>query len=347
MILKKFLKRDKTYLYVSALFIISFFINQYYAFIGVLPVDSFSTFNAGYNILNGSYPYKDFWSIKGTTLDFIQAMYFKVFGVSWKSYAAHASSFNSLFALSFFYTIKKFNLDNKYSFFYSALASILMYPTYGIPFTDHHVSIFSILSIFSLCLAIKTDKNIYWFFIPILLFLGFFTKQTPVGYVGILIFIISILYFIKNFRINILFIVIFSTLICLISLFLIIYFCKIPIDFILVQYFLFPISLGETRLDWLLPLEFQRFVLRHKLLYIALSIPIFLLVKRLFKNLNSILKSENLIFLLLIGTLLIFVTHQLMTINGLFIFFLIPVFAAFSHVNLNSFKKKKFLLISF
>ena len=35
-----------------------------------------------------------------------------------------------------------------------------MYPTYGIPFTDHHVSIFSMLSIYALILAIKTNKNI-------------------------------------------------------------------------------------------------------------------------------------------------------------------------------------------
>ena len=51
-----------------------------------------------------------------------------------------------------------------------------MYPTYGIPFTDHHVSIFSMLSVYCLILAIKTDENKYWFFIPLLLFLGFFTE---------------------------------------------------------------------------------------------------------------------------------------------------------------------------
>ena len=74
-----------------------------------------------------------------------------------------------------------------------------MYPTYGTPFTDHHVSIFSMLSVYSLCLAIKTKKNIYWFLIPIFLFIGFFSKQTPIGYFGILIGAISFIYFILNF----------------------------------------------------------------------------------------------------------------------------------------------------
>ena len=167
MSIKNFLKRNQNYIFIFVLILVSFSVNQYYAFVGVLPVDSFSTFNSGYDILNGSFPFKDFWAIKGPTLDFIQAIYFKFFGISWVSYAAHSSSFNTLFALSFFFTIRKFKLSSEYSFFYSVLASILMYPTYGIPFTDHHVSIFSILSVFSLCLAIKTGKNIYWFFIPI------------------------------------------------------------------------------------------------------------------------------------------------------------------------------------
>ena len=185
--------RYQSYIYYIILIIISFSINQYYAYIGVLPVDSFSTFNAGYDILNGSYPFKDFWSIKGPVLDILQAIYFKFLGISWFSYAAHSSSFNTIFAISTFFTLKKFDLDIKYCFIYSLLASILMYPTYGTPFTDHHVSIFSILSVYCLCLAFKTKRNIYWFVIPILLFLGFFTKQTPAAYFGILITIVSII----------------------------------------------------------------------------------------------------------------------------------------------------------
>ena len=49
---KPFLIWNQTYLNVIILVTISFSINQYYAYIGVLPVDSFSTFNAGYDILN-------------------------------------------------------------------------------------------------------------------------------------------------------------------------------------------------------------------------------------------------------------------------------------------------------
>ena len=329
---------------VLILIVISFSINQFYAFIGVLPVDSFSTFNAGYDILNGSLPFKDFWTIKGPVLDIIQAIYFKLFGISWFSYAAHSSSFNTIFSLSTFFTLKKFGLNLKYSFLYSVLGSVLMYPTYGVPFTDHHTAIFSMLSIYSLCLAIKTKSNIYWFFIPIFLFLAFFTKQTPSGYFGILILIITFLYLILNFDKKILLSVILSSLIVIAIFVFLIFFYNISFQSILVQYFLFPLSLGETRVEWLLPFDFQRFVLRYKLLYLGLSVPIFLLVKNISKNISSILANDNLIFLTLLGTLLIFITHQLMTINGLYIYFLIPVFSGFSHIYLSKFKNKKKLI---
>ena len=106
--------------------------------------------------------------------------------------------------MSTFWTLKKFDLDLKYCFLYSILASLLMYPTYGIPFTDHHASIFSILSVYSLCLAIKTKNNIFWFFLPIFLFLGFFTKQTPSAYFGLLTGVITLFYLFSNFKIKIL-----------------------------------------------------------------------------------------------------------------------------------------------
>ena len=336
------IKRFSFLIYVFILVIISFTINQYYAYTGVLPVDSFSTFNAGYDVLNGAIPFKDYWILKGITLDFIQAGFFKIFGISWFSYSIHASTFNSIFALATFFTLRKFDLEIKYSFFYSVLASILMYPTYGTPFTDHSTAIFCILAVYSLCIAIKFEQKIYWFYIPILIFLAFFTKQTPTGYFGILIILISILYLILNFNKKIFLFGALGVILPVVLFFLYIFFKKISLDSIITQYFLYPMSLGETRLEWLLPFEFQRFVLRHKLIYLALGVPIYFLFKNIFKNFLSILEKDNLIFILLIGTLLIFITHQLMTINGLYIFFLIPVFASFSHIFAKKLKRKKY-----
>ena len=150
-----------------------------------------------------------------------------------------------------------------------------MYPTYGIPFSDHHVSILSVISIYCLLIAIKTGEKNYWFFIPVLLFCAFFSKQVPSGYFLILISIISLIYFAFNFSFEKILYVIFGTLTVLFIFFLIIYLGQISISSIFEQYILFPLSLGETRTEWLFPLEFKRVVLRHKLGYIALIIPIY------------------------------------------------------------------------
>ena len=337
---KPLINRYSSFIYIFFLVFFSFSINLYYAYIGVLPVDSFSTFNAGYDILNGSVPFRDYWILKGIIIDFIQAGFFKIFGVSWLSYSIHSSTFNSIFALATFFTFRKFELNIRYSFFYSICASILMYPTYGIPFTDHTTAIFCMLSIYSLILAMKTENNIFWFLIPIFIFLAFFTKQTPTGYFGILIIFITIFYLLFNFKKEVLILSAFGSILVILIFFSYVYLNKIPINSIITQYFLYPMSLGETRLEWLLPFEIQRFVLRHKLIYLALSIPIFLL----FKNIRNIFKTDYLIFLLLIGTLLIFITHQLMTINGLYIYFLIPVFAGISHIYSKTFKNEKILI---
>ena len=278
--IKPFISRYRLFIYLFFLILFSFSINQYYAFIGILPVDSFSTFNGGYDFLKGSIPFKDYWVIKGNYFRFDPStIYYKLFGVSWFSYAAHASTFNTIFALATFYLFYKFNLEVKFSFLYSLLASILMYPTYGIPFTDHTTAIFCMLSIYSVCLAFKTKNNLYWFLIPILLFLAFLTKQTPSGYFGILIFLVSILYLLFNYKNKIILNIFFGIIFAVIPAVIYIFLKDITIESILIQYFLYPISLGETRVEWLLPFELQRFVFRHKLIYLALLIPIYLLIK--------------------------------------------------------------------
>ena len=75
-----------------------------------------------------------------------------------------------------------------------------------------------------------------------------FCKQTPIGYFGILIGAISIIYFILNFDKKNLIYVIAGTIL-IISVFLALIFSyQIPIQDILIQHFLFPISLGEFSL---------------------------------------------------------------------------------------------------
>ena len=61
---------NKKYLFISLIVIFSFFVNFYYAHIGVMPSDNFVLYNGGNRVLNGYVPYKDYWLITGPILDY-------------------------------------------------------------------------------------------------------------------------------------------------------------------------------------------------------------------------------------------------------------------------------------
>ena len=66
------LKEKEIFLHLVLLFLVSFFSNQYYGYIGLNPFDSFPVYNAAFNILNGKIPFKDYWIVHGPIIDFFQ-----------------------------------------------------------------------------------------------------------------------------------------------------------------------------------------------------------------------------------------------------------------------------------
>ena len=104
--MKIFFLFNKENLFIVFLFLFSLLINQYYGNRGIFPVDSFSHFDTGSRILLGEYPFKDYWIISGPFVDYLQAIFFYFFGVSWQSYVLHASSVNALVVLATFFVLK-------------------------------------------------------------------------------------------------------------------------------------------------------------------------------------------------------------------------------------------------
>ena len=149
------MKLKRKLFYFFFLFFFSIAVNHYYGYLGVYPIDSFLFFDTGHRTLNGYLPVKDFWINSGFLIDIIQAIFFKIFGVSWFSYVLHASIFNFLLAATTFFTLLKFNLNINLSFFYSVLVAVLAYPTSGTPFLDHHSMIFSLIAMYSFILSMK------------------------------------------------------------------------------------------------------------------------------------------------------------------------------------------------
>ena len=153
------------------LILFSLLINQYYGNKGVFPLDSFSHFDSGFRVLNGEYPFRDYWITAGPFIDYIQAIFFYVIGINWQSYVLHASFVNVLSSLITYFILKNFKLNNYFCFFYSILFSILAYPSSGTPFVDHHSAFFSLIGVYFFILAIKEQKKLFSILFPI--FFGF------------------------------------------------------------------------------------------------------------------------------------------------------------------------------
>ncbi len=327
--------KNKSFLNISLLIFLIFFsitFNQYHGYIGILPIDSFLIFNSGYDLMNGYFPFKDYWTIKEPFIDLIQAFFFKVLGVSWFSYVFHASVFNCIITIYTFYLFKKLNLNNNLSFFYSISVAILTYPTAGTPFSDHHTLIFCLLSLYFFILAVNENKKIFWFIIPLLLGFSFLSKQAPTVYVIFVITVLSIVFFVRSKNISNFVAAISGTTAFLLLFFILIYLGNINFNDFIIQYFAYPKSLGGSRLEWLSPFEFQRIFWRYKLQYLSIAILIYLFIKFSFSKQKKENYSDYLIMISIISFCLLTIMHQLMTINAIFIYCLIPIFCGFSHI---------------
>ena len=73
---EKNISKYKTTTFVILLFISSILFNQYFGHLGIQPIDSFFSFNSGYDVLNGYFPFKDYWTITGPFIDLTQAIFF-------------------------------------------------------------------------------------------------------------------------------------------------------------------------------------------------------------------------------------------------------------------------------
>ena len=110
---------NKENLFIVFLFFFSLLINQYYGNKGIFPVDSFSHFDTGFRILLDEHPFKDYWIISGPLVDYFQALFFYIFGISWQVYIFHASVINAIITIATFLVLRNFKFNIFYSFIYS------------------------------------------------------------------------------------------------------------------------------------------------------------------------------------------------------------------------------------
>ena len=326
---------NKENLFIILLFTFSILVNQYYGNIGVFPVDSFSHFDTGHRILLNEHPFKDYWIVSGPFIDYLQALFFYLFGINWQIYILHASVINAILASTTYIVLRNFDLNPIYSLIYSLFFSVLAYPSSGTPFVDHHSAFLSLIGIYFLILAIKNDKIYYWILLPVVFIFAFLSKQVPASYIIISVIIILTFYSIslKKFKW-----IIYSFLSFIFTIFFIMIFGKIQginLSSFLEQYILYPQTIGDKRFSNL-GIDFNNLIAHFKFIYISFFPLVYINLKNLFSE-KKYFKSKNFIyFLILILLTFSLIFHQLLTRNQTFIFFLIPILTAFSQISINS-----------
>lgn len=109
---------------------------------GFQPLDSPIVFDGAWRILGGQVPFRDFLAGAGLTPVYLQALFFRLLGVSWHVYEAHAAVVNGLYALVVALLLRRCGSGRVAALLWGAGSAIVLYPPIGTPFLDQHAFFF-------------------------------------------------------------------------------------------------------------------------------------------------------------------------------------------------------------
>ena len=332
------------FFYGFAVFFYSFFINFYYAKLGSFPLDAFYHYDSAYKILENQYPVRDYLIVSGFLVDFLQSLFFRLFGTNWYAYIIHSSLFNFIISLLTYYFFISLKINKTKSLIYTFSFATLAYTFSGTPFVDHHATFFLLIATYFITYAISDHQKKYlWLIIVFLFFLSFFSKQVPAAYAIVFLGTIVFYTLLKNRDYKAIKVIIVSFITFSILLILILLILKINLKDFYIQYLDYPRSIGSERTANL-KFSFESIFNHYKFVIFPL-IGIFIIKFKNVKNLNF--KKNNFTkiinFTIIVTFCLIVIFHQLMTKNQIYIYFLIPILFAVLESYLNSIKFKKYI----
>ena len=246
--MNKFYLNTQTWLLII-IGLFSFFINFHYGNIGVYRIDTFAFFDTAYNILIDRHPFKDIWITTGPLVDYMQSLFFRVFGLNWTSYVIHGSVMNLTISVFFYLTLIKLKLNKYFAFLYTLMFSVLCYTVSATPFAYIHSYVFSLFSLLIFILLLKTNSKTTYFFLPITMLISFFCMQTPATYINVIILFLFLVFISKNLKIKKIKYSLYGLGSILFLFTIMIMSFKIPVLNIFQQYFLFPLTIGEYRVS--------------------------------------------------------------------------------------------------
>jgi hypothetical protein len=115
----------------------------HYGRMGYMPLDQSIVFDGGYRLLSGQLPYRDFMTPAAVMPAALQAVFFRLLGVTWFAYVLHAAVVNGLFAVLVLAFLTQFELRAGWAGWWAALSALTFYPPIGVPYAEHHAFFFA------------------------------------------------------------------------------------------------------------------------------------------------------------------------------------------------------------
>ena len=115
--------------------------------IGYFPYDQSIVFDGAWRVLSGQLPWRDFVLPNGVTPMLMQALVFKVSGVSWSAYVLHAAALNAVAAGLVYRFIRGLGQSKRVSFAVGILTAATLYPPVGTPYLETHSLLFSLVAV--------------------------------------------------------------------------------------------------------------------------------------------------------------------------------------------------------
>lgn len=151
--------------------------------LGFMPLDQSIIFDGGWRVLSGQLPLVDFFTPTGIVPLYLQAMMFKVMGVSWMAYVLHAALLNVIFALFVYFLLRRIFRWNWVALYFALAAACFLYPPMGTPYMDQHALIFTFVMLGLLlsgaCEHTESARRICWALVPLAGALAYHSKQNP------------------------------------------------------------------------------------------------------------------------------------------------------------------------
>ncbi len=152
-----------------------------------MPLDQSIVWDAGWRMLDGQVPFRDFVTTTSLVPGILQAGVFGVMGVTWLAYCLHAAIFNGLFAVFAFALLRSLDLHPAAAVVFGGAAAVFFYPPFGVPYGDQHSFFFGLLALLLCALALRAPAAarrapLLWLLVPAALLLGYLSKPIPVAF---------------------------------------------------------------------------------------------------------------------------------------------------------------------